>query len=377
MGEFIKKIGKVLLFTGSALLTLLLCEIASRYLYPTSMAHFVECDGKLVDMLVPDPELQFKLKPNFRGKQVATEFSVSVRTDSSGFRNDQEFHREKTPGTYRILGLGDSFAFGWGVEENQTYLNVLARRLEQQFGQKVEVMNLAVWGYGTLQEIEVFHRFKSYHPDLITLEFYARNAFVPESGNDLVDNYYFDVWLKSPRNADIPLPLVRLVGRFLLFHSNVFRIGALEVATILKKHWQPTGNAEMLEAAWQITDNALRRFDRDLQSINKKCVLIWAAPPGTIHARDDFVFRHLQSLGLRNIVLASTLPEMEHEVMNYYYRLDFHWNAKGQQAAADVLFQTIVSQGLARPSDPTLDQLGGPRRNSPGSRDDDAAESQQ
>ena len=327
-------------------LTLLLCEFVSRYLYPTSMSHFIDHGGRLVDTLVPDPELQFKLMPNFDGKQIATEFNVSVRTNGAGFRDDQEFRPDKAPGTYRIMGLGDSFAFGWGVEEDQTYLKVLARKLEQQFGQKVEVMNLGVWGYGTLQEAAVFRKFKTYQPDLVTLEFYARNAFVPESGNDLVDNYYFDLWVKSHDNSDIPLPLVRRVGRFFLFHSNLFRIAALEVSTLVKKYWQPAGNAQMLAAAWQITDDALRAFDRDLQSINRKCVLIWAAPPGVIHARDESVLRHLQSLGLHNIVLASTLPAMEHEVTNYCYRLDFHWNTKGHAAAADVLYQAIVQQNL-------------------------------
>lgn len=346
MNKLTRRVGRVVLFLSSMVLTLLLCEFVSRYLYPTSMSHFVDHDGRLIDTLVTDPELQFKLLPNFNGKQIATEFNVSVRTNSAGFRDDQEFRPDKAPGTYRIMGLGDSFAFGWGVEEDQTYLKVLARKLEQQFGQKVEVMNLGVWGYGTLQEAAVFRQFKTYQPDLVTLEFYARDAFVPESGNDLVDNYYFDLWLKSHNNSDIPLPLIRRVGRFFLFHSNLFRIAALEVSTLVKKYWQPAGNAQMLAAAWQITDDALRAFDRDLQSINRKCVLIWAAPPGVIHARDESVLRHLQSLRLHNIVLASTLPAMEHEVTDYCYRLDFHWNAKGHAAAADVLYQAIVQQKL-------------------------------
>ncbi len=354
MADYTKKIGKVLLFTGSALLTLIVCEVASRYLYPTTVAHFVGCDGKPVDMDLPDPQLEFRLKPNFCGKQIATEFRVSVRTNSSGFRDDQEFRREKPPGTYRILGLGDSFTFGWGVEGNQTYLSVVGRQLEQQFGRNVEVFNLGVWNYGTLQELKVFHQFENYQPDLIILEFYARNAFVYEYGNDLIDNYYFDLWSRSAQTQEmsLPLPVVRRAGRFLLAGSNLFRIAALEVGGVVKQGYHPTGNPELLEAAWRITDSALHDFDRDLQSMNRKCVLIWAAPPGTIHGRDDSVLRHLASLGLRNIVLASTMQEMKNGVENYYYRLDNHWNAKGQQAVASILFRTIVSQGLLRPLDP-------------------------
>lgn len=365
MAKSIKKTSKILLSVCSVLLTLLFCEITSRHIYPTSVAHFVGCDGKSVDMDLPDPQLEFRLKPNFCGKQVATEFQVSVRTNSSGFRNNQEFRREKPPGTFRILGLGDSFTFGWGVEENQTYLSVLARKLERRFNRNVEVFNLGVWNYGTLQELKVFHQFESYQPDLITLEFYARNAFVNEFANDLVDNYYFDFWSKSRQTSamSLPLPISRRTGRFLLAHSNLFRIGALELGSIVKRLYQPTGDQEMLAAAWRITDDALHTFDRDLQSMNQKCVLIWAAPPGTIHAKDPSVFRHLASLGLRNVILVSTMEEMGNGVQNYYYHMDNHWNAMGQQAVANVLFQSIVRQGLIRPLEPIRTDTADPAAN--------------
>lgn len=67
------------------------------------------------------------------------EFSFTVKTNSLGFR-DREFSSQKTART-RILALGDSFTYGWGVEIDQSWPKVLERRLRDG-GLDVEVANL-------------------------------------------------------------------------------------------------------------------------------------------------------------------------------------------------------------------------------------------
>jgi hypothetical protein len=41
-----------------------------------------------------------------------------------GMRDSQECAHERTPGTVRILGLGDSGMFGWAVHQDSDYLSV-------------------------------------------------------------------------------------------------------------------------------------------------------------------------------------------------------------------------------------------------------------
>jgi hypothetical protein len=67
------------------------------------------------------------------------EFSFTVKTNSLGFR-DREFGEHKNA-RIRVLALGDSFTYGWGVEIDQSWPKVLERRLKSD-GLDVEVANL-------------------------------------------------------------------------------------------------------------------------------------------------------------------------------------------------------------------------------------------
>lgn len=67
------------------------------------------------------------------------EFSFTVKTNSLGFR-DREFTDQHRP-RIRILALGDSFTYGWGVEIEQSWPKVLEQSLRSA-GLDVEVANL-------------------------------------------------------------------------------------------------------------------------------------------------------------------------------------------------------------------------------------------
>ncbi len=79
--------------------------------------------------------------------------SWSVHTNSRGFRTP-EFERARTPGRLRIVVLGDSSTFGWGVAVEDAYpeqlRHLLAKRMDLDPAW-VEVINLGVPGYSTFQ----------------------------------------------------------------------------------------------------------------------------------------------------------------------------------------------------------------------------------
>jgi lysophospholipase L1-like esterase len=91
--------------------------------------------------------------------------------NSLGFR-DVEHALARPEGVFRIVVLGDSIAGGWGVERaEETFPFVLERLLGEQ-GHRAEVINLAVSGYNTRQEVEMLRlRGLAYHPDLVLVAY--------------------------------------------------------------------------------------------------------------------------------------------------------------------------------------------------------------
>ena len=119
----------------------------------------------------------YELKPNVRGRFMGQPLLIN----SQGLR-DYEYTRRKEPGTFRIVGVGDSSLFGWGVPFEDSGLKVLERRLHQKSrAPKFEVINFAVPGYNTAMEAETFvKRCLEYAPDLVLLNFNTNDYDVPD-----------------------------------------------------------------------------------------------------------------------------------------------------------------------------------------------------
>lgn len=106
------------------------------------------------------------------------EFSYVTRTNSDGFR-DGEFVREPTPGTLRVLALGDSFIYGTGVAAKDSIPVLLEESLGTLLGQPVEVYNLGIPGTDTYDYLRRAKRFADYGPDLVLYALYVDNDIEP------------------------------------------------------------------------------------------------------------------------------------------------------------------------------------------------------
>ncbi len=160
----------LLLFTLAA--GLLWCELLLR---TDAMNRFVE-ERDLADfrhglvetlepLFVPDPMLAFRPLPDRRARATSvkngrTIYDVTYTTDANGFRALPTGSRPS--GDTPVLILGDSFAFGAGLADEQT----LAWYLREQSGGRLQPVNLAVKGYGlnqVLRQLEMGEPRKSGH----------------------------------------------------------------------------------------------------------------------------------------------------------------------------------------------------------------------
>jgi lysophospholipase L1-like esterase len=124
-----------------------------------------------------DPRVVYELQPGacveFQGQE--------CRINSLGFRGPEWPARARARGSLRILGLGDSVMFGWGVREQDCFLRVLERELAQsRDGRPVEVLNTGVPGYNTAMEVAAFERLSSqWQPDVVLLDYVGNDACLP------------------------------------------------------------------------------------------------------------------------------------------------------------------------------------------------------
>jgi hypothetical protein len=126
----------------------------------------------------------FTLVPDSTAVIKTTEYTRRLSINSEGFR-DFNHEVEKKPGTYRILMLGDSFTEGAQVEIEERYAQRVAKILSNRTGKDVEVITLALGGYGTDQEFLAMQCYGlKYDPDLVVLNVLTSND-ISESSPEL------------------------------------------------------------------------------------------------------------------------------------------------------------------------------------------------
>ena len=103
-------------------------------------------------------------------------FALYTDLNSLGCR-DVEWTRSKPPGVRRIACVGDSFVYGWGVEDpHARFTGCLQARFDQRQAHTVEVMNVAKPGWDTGQQIQpVKDMIEYYDVDEILLGYVAND----------------------------------------------------------------------------------------------------------------------------------------------------------------------------------------------------------
>ena len=107
---------------------------------------------------------------------------VPVRINRFGLREREDLTPDKPAGQRRILCLGDSFTFGWGIPEERGWVRLLEDDLRRDRGD-VRTVNCGAAGTVCVDEYwyGLQHRFAVFQPDAVVLTI-CLNDLIPSSG---------------------------------------------------------------------------------------------------------------------------------------------------------------------------------------------------
>src|SRR5438105_4419722 len=117
------KFARTLLFLTSLLFFLLIATAGAEWVLHQNRERIRRSDRLDPNLVRHDPELGWALKANWQGEHKHRDFQASYSVDHRGFRADTLLNPKPGCKTYAVFG--DSFTFGIGVNDDQTFVHLL------------------------------------------------------------------------------------------------------------------------------------------------------------------------------------------------------------------------------------------------------------
>ena len=295
--------------------------------------------GIIVDS--PDPDIRKELPPNFEGIMLGG----SVRTNSFGIRGP-EISLEKPAGVFRIVVLGDSWAFGWGVEEGDQFPIVLERLLREGSAPgepRYEVLNFSVSAYNTLQQLAVLERKAlRFSPDLVMVAYNVN-----------------DVEKLDPATRKTAQGRTRALERALTRHSHLIRLIDDRLRRLaLKSAFESSGKVDHYRALYASGARPWARVQAALAEIRQLSAeagaVTYLVHCPWMHILDDRnpyreihrqVIDASERLGIPSLDLFDTFKGRDPAALRIS-PLDGHPRAEGHRIAAEAIARDLRRRGL-------------------------------
>lgn len=228
------------------------------------------------------PKLGWKLTPNWRGQHTHHDFNVHYSINGLGFRGElSALIGDKK--SSRIALIGDSYTFGLGVNDSETFSHYL-----QSFNPDRRYINLGIPGYSTDQQL----LFSYENAEILNADHYILVFYL---ANDYLDNT-----LSYPLQADQAKPFYSLNSQQLIL-NNTPTPRKIKPATMRSQNLQSVlfNNQDISKS------NSLIRYFRNSSHIAKRIL------PPPIYDTDKINFLLGKNLTKNSELLTELLREFK------------------------------------------------------------------
>jgi len=244
---------------------------------------------------------------------------VSQTTNQWGMR-DKEYPQTPSPGTFRIALLGSSHSKGSGVEDNQTYENLVEARLNRELGDsaqnRIEILNFSTGGYGPLCKLALLEKkVLAFMPDAVLYE-----------GIDDFTWIVTEIANANEKEIDIPFDHVKQVVASTRLETKLTRV-------VAEHRLRP--HAEEL-VAWV--------FDRFVGECRKNGIDPWVTflPRPELRESDGKAIVRLTALaqksGFAIVDMSRAYDEVKDLESLWIAKFDGHPNNRGHQLLAEQMY---------------------------------------
>ena len=225
---------------------------------------------------VYDENLGWANLPGSSGPLHHQDFSINISHNALGMR-DVEVATEASPGTKRILLLGSSFSWGYGIESDEVYAEVIGEKYPNW-----DVLNASVSGYSTDQELLSLQALgPKLRPDVVMLMLHITDV----TGNLVQARYWHNKPVFEPVDGElvlrgVPVPptgLKERVQKYVFSETYFFSKLDLNFRTAAKKN----SKKQRSRKGFDLTRDLLLRIDEEAKGLGAQLVVILSRPAAT------------------------------------------------------------------------------------------------
>ena len=272
-----------------------------------------------------DPSLGYRLKSG-RCVFFNTEFHNEFLINSQGLRDDED--SLKAPD---IIILGDSHVMGWGVNQEETFAQILEKETH------LKVLNAGISSFGTVREMRLLEQLDTSSLKYLIIqycsndddenkEFYKKNNKL-----NIMDQRSYEKTLKNYKKSQHYYP-----ARYIILSCRIILEEILNFLNAVPQFVPPSVSVSMfLNALMSAGHSDLNRMTIIVIKIDN---YVYREIP-FIPELQKQIFSQDYSDFIKSLVLVDVQKDLDD--LKYYYPLDGHLNAQGHRAISYDLIKTI------------------------------------